>query len=146
MSPSCPISGRRIDSNIVRFISVEIAITAIFLLVTHHFIFALLLLVDFSFRVLRMNAYSPFAIIASYALKTMQVSPRMSDEAPKRFALYLGWGMTILLVLFVLTGYGYGVTFITLILLTCSMMEAVFEFCVGCTLYHALLRSGLVRR
>ncbi len=146
MSPACPISNRRIDSNMVRFISVEIAITAVFLLLTQHVVFALLLLVDFSFRILRLKAYSPFSIVASYTLKNMNIAPRMSDEAPKRFALYLGWSMTILMVLFVLLGYGQVVAAFALILLSCSLMEAVFEFCVGCTLYHYLVRLGIVRK
>ena len=146
MSPSCPISNRRIDSNMVRFISAEIAITVIFLLLTQHIIFALLLLVDFSFRILRLKEYSPFSIVAFYVLKNMDISPRMSDEAPKRFALYLGWSMTILMTFFALLGYGHSVAALAWILLTCSLMEAVFEFCVGCTLYHSLVRLRIIRR
>ena len=146
MSPSCPISSRRIDSNMVRFISVEIAVTAIFLLLTQHIVFALLLLVDFSFRILRLKEYSPFSIVASYALKNMDIAPRMSDEAPKRFALYLGWSMTVLLTFFALMGYGQIVAVFAWVLLSCSLMEAVFEFCVGCTLYHYLLRLRIIRR
>ena len=146
MSPSCPISNRRIDSNMVRFISLEIAITAVFLLLTQHTVFALLLLVDFSFRILRLKEYSPFSIAASYALKNMNIAPRMSDEAPKRFALYLGWSMTILMVFFTLMGYGTTVTIFAWILLACSLMEALFEFCVGCTLYHYLVRLRIICR
>lgn len=146
MSPVCPISNRRIDSNMVRFISVEIVITAIFLLLTQHIVFALLFLIDFSFRILRLREYSPFSIVASYALKNMNITPRMSDEAPKRFALYLGWSMTILMTFFALLGYGHTVTFFAWILLACSLMEAVFEFCVGCTLYHYLIRLRIIRR
>jgi len=146
MSLSCPISGRRIYSNLVRFISVEIAITTLLLLFTHQLLFALILLADFLFRVLRLTTYSPFAIIASCTLKSMHIVPRLSDEAPKRFALYLGWSMTTLLTLFMFFGYGHAVTAIALILLSCSLMEALFEFCVGCTLYHLLIRSRIIRR
>ncbi len=146
MSPSCPISNRRIDSNMVRFISVEIAITAVFLLLTQHIVFALLLLIDFSFRILRLREYSPFSIVASSVLKNMNITPRMSDEAPKRFALYLGWSMTIVMTFFALLGYGQVVAAFAWVLLSCSLMEAVFEFCVGCTLYHYLVSLGIVRR
>lgn len=146
MSPSCPISGRLIDSNMVRFISVEIATTTAFLLLTHHAIFALLLLADFSFRVLRLKAYSPFSLVASFALKTMQITPRMSDEAPKRFALYLGWGMTIVMTFLTLLGYEQAVMAFAWILLACSLMEAIFEFCVGCTLYYYLVKLRIIGR
>ncbi len=146
MSSSCPISGRRVDNNMVRFISVEIAIITLFLLLTHSALFALLLLVDFSFRVLRMKEYSPFSIIAGYTLKSMHMAPRMSDEAPKRFALYLGLIMTILMTFFTLTGYWHVASAFAWILLACSLMEAVFEFCVGCTLYHYLVKLRIIRR
>ena len=146
MSPSCPISNRRIDSNMVRFISIKIAIAAVFLLLTQHIVFALLLLADFSFRILRLKEYSPFTIVASFALKNMNITPRMSDEAPKRFALFLGWSMTILMTFFALLGYGQVVAVFAGVLLSCSLMEAIFEFCVGCTLYHYLVRLGIVRR
>ena len=146
MSHSCPISNHRVDSNIVRFISAEIAITTAFLLLTHKFVFALILLADFSFRLFRMKEYSPFSIIASYTLKNMNIPPRMSDEAPKRFALYLGWSMMIFIALFMLLGYGYVTDAFALILLSCSLMEAMFEFCVGCTIYRYLLKLRIVRR
>lgn len=93
-----------------------------------------------------MKEYSPFSVVASYALKNMNITPRMSDEAPKRFALYLGWSMTILLVFFALMEYGHAVASFAWILLACSLMEAVFEFCVGCTLYHYLVRLRIIRR
>jgi hypothetical protein len=78
-------------------------------------------------------------------LKTVHASPRMSDEAPKRFALYLGWGMTIFITLFSLLGYSLPVEILVWVLLSCALMEALFEFCVGCTLYHYLKVAGIIR-
>ncbi|MEA3418203.1 MAG: DUF4395 domain-containing protein [Campylobacterota bacterium] len=145
MSPSCPISGRRIDSNVVRSISVGIALTAILLLLTHQFVFAFILLADFTFRVLRLNQYSPFCTTASFILNSIHATPRMGDEAPKRFALYLGWGMSILITLFFLFGLDLAAEVLVWVLLSCALMEAIFEFCVGCTLYHYLKIFRIIR-
>lgn len=145
MSPSCPISGRKIDSNVVRSISIGVALTAILLLFTHQFVFALLLLADFTFRVLRLNQYSPFCTASSLILNSIHAAPRMGDEAPKRFALYLGWGMSILIALFILLGFGFAADLLLWILLACASMEAIFEFCVGCTLYHYLKLFRVIR-
>ncbi len=145
MAPSCPISLQRVDSNFVRLISVQIASVSLLLLLTHNYLLVFLLFMDFSLRLLRVRAISPFAIVALFFVKKLQLTPRPSDEAPKRFALYLGWSMSLLMVLFVLFGVWNGVLFLAWILLACSMMEALFEFCIGCKLYYLLIQMRIVR-
>lgn len=145
MAPSCPISIQRIDSNFVRLVSFQIASLSLLLLLTHYYLLVFLLFLDFSFRVLRVRTLSPFAVAALFLVKKLRLTPRPSDEAPKRFALYLGWSMSLLMVLFVLLGVHNGVLILVWILLVCSLMEALFEFCVGCVLYHLLIQSRLVK-
>ena len=138
MSISCPISQRRVDTQMVRAISVFITITAILFLLTSNILFITLLLLDFSLRLFRQNHYSPFFQLSLVILRALNIQPHMSDEAPKRFALYLGWSMSIMIVLFALFGLGkLAMAFITVLLL-CATLEMLFEFCVGCKVYHYL--------
>ena len=146
MPYACPISGRQIDSTIVRIVSFEIAITSLLLLLTSHWLFASLLFLDFSARLLRMKAYSPFTILALFVQKRVRLAARYSDESPKRFALYLGWSMVLLIAVSALAGSGTLVSAFAWVLLLCSAMEALFEYCVGCVLYRYLLRMRLLQR
>jgi len=82
MAPSCPISLQRVDSNFVRLISVQIASVSLLLLLTHYYLLVFLLFMDFSLRLLRVRAISPFAIVALFFVKKLQLTPRPSDEAP----------------------------------------------------------------
>ncbi|MMZ66658.1 hypothetical protein D1872_291730 [compost metagenome] len=64
----------------------------------------------------------------------------MSDEAPKRFALYLGWGMSVAITLFALLHATHFAIFFIAILLLCAALEMFFEFCIGCKIYQYLQR------
>ncbi len=138
MPISCPISQKRVDTQMVRAISVLISITAILFLLTSNIFLAYLLLIDFSLRLFRKNNFSPFFQLSLVILRLLNIQPRLSDEAPKRFALYLGWGMSIMIVLFVAFGAAKLAAVFIAILFFCSSLEMFFEFCVGCKVYHYL--------
>ncbi len=138
MSPSCPISIRRVDTNMVRIISFQVVLFTLALLFTQEKTFALILLFDFSVRALRMTGLSPFHTVGKFMLNGWGAEPKFCDESPKRFALYLGLFTSLLLTLFVISGELEIVTFIALILLTCALLETLFDFCIGCKIYYVL--------
>ena len=138
MSPSCPISIRRVDSNMVRIISFQVALFTVILLLTQESIFALILLFDFTIRAFRQAKLSPFSIVAEFVLKGWGVAPKLCDESPKRFALYLGLIASLFLVVFYLAGFTTLATSITVILLICALLETLFDFCIGCKIYYAI--------
>lgn len=140
MSVTCPISHRRVDTQMVRAISVLITITALLYLLTSEIFFVYLLVGDFTLRLVRLHAYSPFFQFSSAILRLLHIQPRMSDEAPKRFALYLGWGMSVAITLFALLHATHFAIFFIAILLLCAALEMFFEFCIGCKIYQYLQR------
>ena len=142
MSFSCPISTRRVDANLVRIISFEVVLSASLLLFTGDKLFALLLIFDFSVRLLRVMWLSPFYTLGKLALGGCGVRPKMCDEAPKRFALYLGWIISLVIVGSLFSGAVVLGMSMVLLLLVCASLEMFFEFCVGCKLYYLLQRFG----
>lgn len=145
MSPSCPISAQRIDSNIVRIISFQVVIFVLMLLYTQAVPFALILLYDFLVRAIRKPSWSPFAQIAKWSAKGLGLKPNYSNEAPKRFALYLGLAFASLLVLLYAAGWSKIATAVALILLFCALLETLFDFCIGCKLYYAIQLLGSLK-
>ncbi len=138
MAQTCPISLRRVDSNMVRAISFQVALFTVILLVTQESIFALILLFDFFMRTLRQSHLSPFHIIGKFVLDGWGVAPKLCDESPKRFALYMGLVTSLFLVVFYIAGFTTFATAITVILLICALLETLFDFCIGCKIYYAI--------
>ncbi len=145
MSPSCPISTRRVDSNMIRVISFQVALFTVILLITQESFFALVLLFDFFMRTLRQSNFSPFQIVGKFVLTGWGVAPKLCDESPKRFALYLGLVTSLFLVVFYVAGFTTFATAITVILLICALLETLFDFCIGCKIYYAIqIGKGLL--
>jgi len=145
MSPSCPISTRRVDSNMVRIISFQVALFTVLLLLTQESVFALVLLFDFFIRTIRQSKFSPFHIVGQFVVTGWGIAPKLCDESPKRFALYLGLITSLFLVVFYLAGFTTLATSITIILLICASLETLFDFCIGCKIYYAIqIGKGLL--
>jgi len=138
MSQSCPISTRRVDSNMVRVISFQVALFTVILLMTQETLFAIILLFDFLMRTIRQQYLSPFHIIGKFFLTGWGVAPKLCDESPKRFALYLGLVISLFLVVFYFAGFTVFATLISCILLICALLETLFDFCIGCKIYYAI--------
>jgi len=138
MSQTCPISTRRVDSNMVRMISFQVALFTVILLITQESSFALILLFDFLMRTLRQPNLSPFHVVGKFILSGWGVAPKLCDESPKRFALYLGLVISLFLVVFYIAGFTTFATAISIILLICALLETLFDFCIGCKIYYAI--------
>lgn len=135
---SCPISLRRVDANMVRVISFQVAMFTVILLVTQESFFALVLLFDFSARTLRLSKFSPFHFISQFVLTGWGVAPKLCDESPKRFALYLGLIISLILVVLFAAGLTSIAMGIAMLLFICALLETVFDFCIGCKIYYAI--------
>jgi len=146
MSPSCPISTRRVDSNMVRVISFQVALFTVILLITQESLFAFVLLFDFLMRAVRQTNFSPFQIVGNFIITGWGIAPKLCDESPKRFALYLGLVTSLFLVILYAAGLTTFATAITIILFICALLETLFDFCIGCKIYYAIqIGKGLLK-
>ena len=138
LSKTCPISLNRIDAHFVRVIAIEVIILALILIFTQKIIFAFILLFDFSVRTLKFKQLSPLAYIAKNIIKYFNIKPLLCDEAPKRFALYVGVSIILLFTLCYLFNFNMFASVLVFILLFCAFLEATFDYCVGCKVYHSV--------
>jgi len=122
----------------VRVISFQVALFTVILLITQESFFALVLLFDFLMRALRQTNLSPFQIVGNFIITGWGIAPKLCDESPKRFALYLGLVTSLFLVLLYAAGLTTFATAITIILLICALLETLFDFCIGCKIYYAI--------
>lgn len=138
MLQTCPISFQRVDANFVRIIAAEVITLALLLIFTQEIIFALILLFDFSVRLLNLKKLSILAYFAKLIIKQFKLKAQLCDEAPKRFALYLGLSIITLFTLLYLLNLTILASILVSILLLCAFLEATFDYCIGCKIYHLL--------
>ncbi|CAA6820275.1 MAG: Unknown protein [uncultured Sulfurovum sp.] len=138
MTQTCPISFNRVDTNFIRIIAAQVISIALILIYTQELIFALILLFDFSVRVLNLKQLSIFAYIAQFIIKNFKLEVQLCDEAPKRFALYVGIAIIATFTLLYFFNLNILASIFVSILLICAFLEATFDYCVGCKVYHLL--------
>ena len=136
MTQTCPISFHRIDSNLVRIIALQVIVVALLLIWTQNLFFAALLLFDFTVRTLKIKKISPFKHIADLIIQQFHLRPKLCDEAPKRFALYLGLGIVGFIMILFLFSFTKIATILVGILILCASLETAFDYCIGCKIYH----------
>lgn len=138
VTQTCPISFNRVDTNFIRIIAAQVISIALILIYTQELIFALILLFDFSVRVLNLKQLSIFAYIAQFIIKNFKLEVQLCDEAPKRFALYVGIAIIATFTLLYFFNLNILASIFVSILLICAFLEATFDYCVGCKVYHLL--------
>ncbi|HEY9190385.1 MAG TPA: DUF4395 domain-containing protein [Sulfurovum sp.] len=138
MAQVCPISTKRVDSNMIRAISFQVALFAMLFLLFQEVIFAWVLLFDFLMRMLRLSGLSPFHIVGTFAIAGSRLAPKLCDESPKRFALYLGLVTSLSIVIFYMADLTVFATALAILLLICALLETLFDFCIGCKIYYAI--------
>jgi len=141
MSISCPISNRRVDANMARTVSLQVALFTILFLLTNWFYFAFFVLFDFSLRALKLETFSPFYRIGAIVLNALNVEPTLCDELPKRFALYMGFSVAFVIVLSYLLKFYLFSSSIATILVIFALLEALLGFCMGCKIYYVIQMS-----
>ena len=138
MTQSCPISLSRIDTHLVRIIALQVIALAFLLLWTEEILFSLILLFDFLVRTLNLKKLSPLANVAKIIIQTFDIKPKLCDEAPKRFALYLGLSIIGFFTLLLLFGFLKTAMMMVSVLILCAFLEATFDYCIGCKIYYYL--------
>jgi hypothetical protein len=136
VTKACPISFNRVDSNFVRIIAVQVISIALLLIFTQKIIFALILLFDFSVRILNLKQLSILAYVAQFIIKSCKIDVKLCDEAPKRFALYMGIIIISLFTLLYFFQLNIMASLLVSTLLVCAFLEATFDYCIGCKVYH----------
>ncbi len=138
MAISCPISLKQIDATLVRIGSFYVIAMVSLFLISSNIIVLYLLGIDALFRV-----YGPkqFSFIYQLALVTkhlLRLRAKMADAGAKRLA----GQFAVLFVLILIAGHHLELSiFVRLtagIFLLCASMELLFDFCVGCKVYHII--------
>jgi hypothetical protein len=135
MSQSCPISYIKVNETFVRLQAVFISLLGISFLIQTNIVWLLILLYDFSVRLLGYKKASPFYFINLYIINIASLPSHIVDAGPKQFAAKLGLFFVISALILYLLGFPLVSSSIIGILTICAFFEAWLGLCVGCVIY-----------
>lgn len=135
----CPISLEKIDSNTSRLtVFLNVVLMAAFL-VTLNPIFIICVSIDYFIRAVFDVKFSPIRLVAHGVLSIMNLKKKPINLAQKVFASRLGVMCAIASSILILLGYNTASILIAVILMSLSILDSVFNFCVGCLIYNYLV-------
>lgn len=139
MSIVCPISSEKIDSNTSRLtVFLNVILMAGFL-ITLNPIFIIIVTIDYFIRAVLDAKYSPFRLVAVGSLNILNLEKKPINLAQKIFASRLGFLCAIASTILILLGYNVAAIVVAAMLMCLSIMDSVFNFCVGCLIYNYMV-------
>ena len=141
---SCPITYKILDQNVIRVVASTISALGIIFIIYPNFAILVLILYDFFVRTLGYEKISPLYNIARAVLKLFGVKKDKVDAGPKEFAVKIGLLFAILGVVLFLLDLVFAATVIIAILTICALLEAIFNYCIGCEVYMLLKKIRLL--
>lgn len=103
------------------------------------------LAVGFWLRVASGPRFSPLGQLATRWVAPRLGQPVMVPGPPKRFAQSIGAVTTTVgLILVIGLGTPVAATIVFVIMTVFATLEAAFRFCFGCTIFTALIRTGVI--
>lgn len=138
MELSCPISAERVNENVVRIIAFIVAVIATTCVVFSNYWAIVFLIFDFALRAFTTGKFSLLKFIAIKIADGLSLSPKMKDQAPKKFAATLGFGFCLLITAVFLFDFYNAALIFTSIMIVFAFLESLFAICVGCYIYSFL--------
>ncbi len=128
----------QVDGNLVRIGAFFVSVFVLVYLISSQVILLYVLAIDFYIRIYLDKKYSIIFQLSKLVKKVFTIKTAMTDGGAKRLASQFG-----LLFSIVLIGQAHfhleTALYITAsILLVCAFLEFMFDYCVGCKVYHIL--------
>jgi hypothetical protein len=131
----CPVSSEKANENVVRITAFwVIMLTGLFIIFPNPYI-PLYLAIDFYIRAFTKSRYSPLSWISAGIARSLRLSPRWIDKAPKIFAARVGFLFAVMISAFTLSGVSVAATSSASVLVLFAFLECGLNFCAGCWVY-----------
>ncbi|MBE0492192.1 MAG: DUF4395 domain-containing protein [Sulfurospirillum sp.] len=145
MSQSCPISLKLVDGTIARINAFWITSLVLLFLATSQVGLLYFLFLDFIIRLSGYLNYSLVFLTSRFVKKIFGLKTKMTDGAAKKLAAYFGLVFIGLMIFCWLFDLHVALHVTAFILLTCSSLEVLFNYCVGCKIYYIFKKLHIQR-
>ena len=119
--------------------------TLLLSLVSHQWLWLTVALAyGFVARVLTGPTLSPLGQLATRVVAPQLGEAKLVPGPPKRFAQAIGAVVTLSAVALVASGYDLAAQALLATMVAFALLESVFAYCVGCKVFGALMRVGVI--
>ena len=145
VNESCPVSGVKVNENVVRAIALYTAVITLLSLYFNLYAITFLLSVDFALRAFTDGEYSVLRKLALKTVSVLNINTKPVDAAPKKFAALLGYLFSINIFVFQFFDIAIVAQVLGFMLVACALLEGVLGFCVGCVVYNQIERLKKIK-
>ena len=135
----CPISTERVDSNVSRLTVFFNVVLMVLFILTLQPIFIYLVAFDYFIRAWMDAKYSPLRWLALTIVNSLNLQKNPIDLAQKIFASRLGFLCAFASSILISINYPTAAVGVAALLMVLSVMDSVFNFCVGCLIYNYIV-------
>ena len=138
MSQACPLIFRNVDGTVIRVGTVFVALFVVLFLATSQVAILYFLAVDFMIRLYGLKKYSFIHQLSLFTKNALSLKEDISDAGAKRVAAQ--FGVSFIFMLIVESYFRVDILLYTTagIFLSCSALEIVFNYCIGCKVYFII--------
>ena len=134
-----------VDEVSARLVAGGVVVMTIAELATHNRLLLAVLAYGFVARLLTGPTLSPLGRLVTQVVRPrLDITPRPVPGPPKRFAQGVGVLFTASALVLALVGAWTAVTALLTVLLVFATLEATVGFCMGCVVFRALMRAGVI--
>jgi len=132
----CPISDEKVDGNVNRLTTFLVVLLLALFVFTSIPYFLILVAMDYFVRACLKQKFSLLRWVASGLSKILNLQRKEINAAPKIFASRLGLLCALASINFFYLEMPKTSLIIALVLMGLSIMDSIFNFCLGCLIYH----------
>jgi len=145
MSITFPSFPNPVDEVSARLVAGGVVLLAAAFVVTGRVPLVVVLAYGFVARVLAGPRFSPLALLVTRGLRPrLPLTPRPVPGPPKRFAQGIGAVLSSLALALALGGAVPGARAVVALVVVAATLESAAGFCIGCTIFAALMRRGVI--
>ena len=141
----CPVNNEWVNTNQVR-INASIVFIACCLALTIQTPYIILLLcIDFFCRGFIKKRVSLLNYLSKSIITAFDIPTSKENEAPKIFAVKVGFVFTVLSLICFFLGYKTSFNLFVTIIILFSFLEFAFKFCAGCVVFTLLVKFKIIK-
>ena len=142
MTQVCPVSNNQISVTIIRLNALFVSALIVSFLFSSMEWIIIFLAADYFIRGFVKRDLSMIKGISTFLAEKLNINTKSINAGPKIFAAKIGFYMSLLAIILSLTGHTILSILVALTLLTFSVLEGAFSFCVACKIYPFFYKSS----
>lgn len=131
----CPVSQEKVNEYVVRVTAFWIIMLTALYIAIPNLLIPVFLVTDFYIRAFTRYRYSPVSWLSAGITRRAGFGQVWIDKAPKVFAARIGLVLSLMILVFTLTGFPALATVVASILVFFAFLECGINFCAGCWVY-----------